>query len=60
MSDADIFYRQFCGLISDDLYLEDRVEQYWRKPLDNPFLCTRYILSLYAEGTWESHGISNG
>ncbi len=43
LQDADTFYRQFCYCLTDELNLDDEVEQYWARPLGNPQRCTRYV-----------------
>jgi hypothetical protein len=39
----EIFYRQFCRLISDGLELLDRTEDYWQPGIGATHRCTRYI-----------------
>jgi AAA-like domain/TIR domain len=43
LTDADRFFSQFCSWISDELSLDDRVDEYWRMPLGNSHRCTRYM-----------------
>jgi hypothetical protein len=43
LTDADTFYRQFCLWLTDELELEDKVDDYWRQPLGNSQRCTRYV-----------------
>ncbi len=43
MRDADTFFRQFCAVLTYQVGLEDRLEDYWRMPLPNPFRCTEYV-----------------
>ncbi len=43
LEDPDIFFRQFCAWITDELDLEDKVEEYWARPLGNSQKCTRYM-----------------
>ena len=43
LRDDDLFFRQFCFLITDALDMEDRVAQYCNMPLGNTQRCTRYI-----------------
>jgi MinD-like ATPase involved in chromosome partitioning or flagellar assembly len=43
LTDGSIFFRQFCSLLTDELALEDRVEEFWNKPMGMPHLCTRYV-----------------
>jgi class 3 adenylate cyclase len=41
--DADLFFRQFCAWLTDELEMEDRVAEYWNMPLGNSQRCTRYF-----------------
>lgn len=43
LTNADVFFRQFCSWLTDELELDDRVEEYWNSPLGNSQRCTRYI-----------------
>jgi len=43
LSDSDLFFRQFCSLLTDSLELDDRVDEYWTSPLGNSQRCTRYL-----------------
>ena len=43
LQDADEFYQQFCFWLTDELELEDKVEEYWNKPLGNSQRCSRYV-----------------
>jgi AAA-like domain/TIR domain/CHAT domain len=43
LQDADLFYRQFCEWITDELELENRVAEYWESPLGNSLRCSRYM-----------------
>ena len=43
MRNADRFFRQFCTWLTDELEMEDRVDEYWNRPLGNSHLCTRYV-----------------
>ena len=43
LGDAETFFRQFCAWITDELELEDCIEEYWRRPLGNSQRCTRYM-----------------
>ncbi|NET32710.1 MAG: TIR domain-containing protein [Cyanothece sp. SIO1E1] len=43
LTSADQFFPQFCAWLTDELELEDRVEEYWRRPLGNSQRCTRYV-----------------
>lgn len=43
LGDADLFFRQLCSLISDELELEDCTEEYWRAPLGNSQRASRYL-----------------
>ena len=43
LTNADLFFRQFCSWVTDELELEDRVDEYWNTPLGNSQRCTRYV-----------------
>lgn len=43
LAQSDSFFRQFCSSLSDALDLEDRVEEYWNRPLSNAQRCNRYM-----------------
>ena len=43
LTDVDIFFRQFCAWLTDELEMDDRVAEYWRTPLGNSQRCTRYV-----------------
>ncbi|MCG6138308.1 MAG: AAA-like domain-containing protein [Nostoc sp. LLA-1] len=43
LTDADLFFRQFCIWLTDELAMTDKVEQYWNMPLGNSQRCTRYV-----------------
>jgi AAA-like domain/TIR domain len=43
LTNADLFFRQFCCWLTDELDLDDRVDQYWSSPLGNSQRCTRYL-----------------
>jgi AAA domain-containing protein/TIR domain-containing protein len=43
LTNAERFFRQFCSWLSDELELEDRVEEHWKAPLGNSQCCTRYV-----------------
>ncbi|MEO1591201.1 MAG: AAA-like domain-containing protein, partial [Cyanobacteria bacterium J06632_22] len=43
LQDADEFYQQFCFWLTDELELEDKVEEYWKKSLGNSQRCSRYV-----------------
>jgi hypothetical protein len=43
LEDADIFFQQFCLWITDELEMDDQIDQYWRSPLGNSQRCTRYM-----------------
>jgi hypothetical protein len=40
---ADIFFRQFSILISDELGLEDKTDGFWKRPLGNAHRCSYYM-----------------
>ena len=43
LEDADTFFPEFCAWLTDELELEDQVEDYWKRRLSNTQLCTRYV-----------------
>ena len=43
LHDSELFLRQFCILLADMLDMDDRVDEYWNKPLGNTQRCTRYM-----------------
>lgn len=43
LTDADSFYRHFCNWVTEELDLENRVDEYWNSPLGNSQRCTRYF-----------------
>jgi hypothetical protein len=43
LTNADLFFKQFCCWLTDVLELDDRVEEYWNTPLGNSQRCTRYL-----------------
>jgi hypothetical protein len=44
LQDAPTFFRHFCSWLSDLLDLEDKVDEYWSRPLGPVQLCTRYVM----------------
>ncbi len=43
LTDADRFYRYFCDWVTDELEMENRVDEFWNSPLGNSQRCTRYF-----------------
>jgi hypothetical protein len=43
LSDADVFFQQFCRWLTDELDLDDQVDAYWATALGNTQRCTRYV-----------------
>lgn len=43
MQSADIFYKQFCSLLSWEFDVEDRVEEFWANPLGHVQKTTNYV-----------------
>ena len=43
LTDAELFFRQFCTWLTDELDLEDKVDEYWQRPVSNSQRCTRYV-----------------
>jgi hypothetical protein len=43
LTNADLFFRQFCTWLTDELEMTDKVTEYWNLPLGNSQRCTRYV-----------------
>jgi hypothetical protein len=43
LANADVFFRQFCVWLSDELDLEDKTDEYWKSSLGNSMRCGQYI-----------------
>ncbi|MEM6836459.1 MAG: AAA-like domain-containing protein [Cyanobacteria bacterium P01_C01_bin.120] len=43
LTDPDIFFPEFCAWLTDELDLEDQVDDYWKRRLSNTQRCTRYV-----------------
>ena len=43
LANADKFFRQFCSWITDEVELENRVDEYWSGEQSNNLRCTRYM-----------------
>lgn len=43
LENADIFYRQFCSLLSWEFEIENRTEEFWKNPLGHVQKTTNYI-----------------
>lgn len=43
IENADIFYRQFCSLLSFEFEVEDRTEEFWKNPLGQVQKTTNYV-----------------
>ncbi len=43
MENADVFYKQFCSLLSWEFEVEDRTEEYWKNPLGQVQKTTTYL-----------------
>ena len=43
IQNADIFYRQFCSLLSWEFEIEDRTEEFWANPLGNVLKTSNYV-----------------
>ncbi len=43
MENADVFYKQFCSLLSWEFEIEDRTEEFWKNPLGHVQKTTNYI-----------------
>jgi hypothetical protein len=43
LMNADLFYRQFCSWLTNEVELDDQVQAHWQAPLGNSQLCTSYV-----------------
>jgi hypothetical protein len=43
IENADVFYRQFCNLLSFEFEVEDRTEEFWKNPLGQVQKTTNYL-----------------
>ena len=43
LTNAELFFRQFCTWFTDELEMTDKVDEYWNMPLGNSQRCTRYV-----------------
>lgn len=43
MENADVFYQQFCSLLSWEFEVEDRTEEFWKPPLGHVQKTTNYL-----------------
>jgi DNA-binding CsgD family transcriptional regulator len=43
LNEPDLFFRQFCEWLTDELGLDSRVEEFWQVPLGNSQRTTRYL-----------------
>lgn len=43
LTDAELFFYQFCVWLTDELCIEDRVDEYWNLRLGCPQRCSRYM-----------------
>ena len=43
IENADIFYKQFCGLLSWEFEIEDRTDEFWKVPLGHVQKTTNYL-----------------
>jgi AAA-like domain/TIR domain/CHAT domain len=43
LADADAFFRQFCHEVTNQLELENRVEEYWQRQVSQVQRCTDYL-----------------
>lgn len=43
LTNAELFFRQFCSWLTDELEMEDRISEYWSMPLGNSQRTTRYL-----------------
>ncbi|MCC5617411.1 AAA-like domain-containing protein [Nostoc sp. CHAB 5836] len=45
LTNADIFYRQFCTVLTEQLGIPDRTEEFWQQGAGNNQRCNRYMES---------------
>ncbi|HEU5104087.1 MAG TPA: AAA-like domain-containing protein, partial [Roseiflexaceae bacterium] len=43
LADPEVFFRQFCAWVGDELGLEDRTEEFWSRPSGNIRRASRYF-----------------
>ncbi|MBI4663007.1 MAG: AAA-like domain-containing protein [Verrucomicrobia bacterium] len=43
LADRNLFFRQFCSWLTDELEMDDQTEKYWSLPFGNSQRCTRYL-----------------
>jgi hypothetical protein len=43
LTDAELFFKQFCYWVTDALEMDDKVNEYWDNPLGHVQRCTRYM-----------------
>ncbi|OYE00853.1 AAA-like domain-containing protein [Nostoc sp. 'Peltigera membranacea cyanobiont' 232] len=43
LTNAELFFRQFCTWLTDELEMTDKVDEYWNMPLGNSQRSTRYV-----------------
>ncbi|MDZ8051277.1 MAG: AAA-like domain-containing protein [Aulosira sp. ZfuVER01] len=43
LSNRDLFFRQFCTWLTDEIEMADKVDEYWNPKLGNSQCCTRYV-----------------
>lgn len=43
LTEADTFFPEFCAWLTDELDLDDQVDEYWKRRLSNTQSCTRYV-----------------
>lgn len=43
LAKAEVFFYQFCKLLTDELRIEDQIERYWHSSYSLPQRCTRYM-----------------
>ena len=43
LTDANVFFPEFCAWLADELDLDDQVDEYWKRRLSNTQRCTRFM-----------------
>ena len=55
IENADIFYRQFCSLLSWEFEVEDRTEEFWKNPLGQVQKTTNYVTKHLLKELHDTH-----
>ncbi len=55
IENVDIFYRQFCSLLSLEFDVEDRTEEFWKNPLGQVQKTTNYVIKYLLKELQDTH-----